>query len=328
MRSNRMLGCPFCEFGPAVADIVLGVFGRHFDGAVQANIDVSAREGLHGADAGWRSQADPGARPASQLLGPHAVEFENTLAGERHLEPVEKLRSRIGLIVMLAVWEDRHLVEVFGEPRRGLGDVDKAVLDHCGLSVHAHRLVAGRLVARHAVAALDDELLDQLGARGLVLDQHDTRIEQVLLLAHRALERRIIEPPAEYTEEEEVLAVCSPSRAHREIAELARLVGGVPALDDAVEALGQVVLSIALEPFLLDQATAQRRRRLLILAGKVVFADRPPDAVEGFEWLALGCKASPWRRRKHRTASRAPAARQSAPDHGSRPTVHSSTRRH
>jgi hypothetical protein len=27
---------------------------------------------------------------------------------------------------------------------------------------------------------------------------------------------------------------------------------------------------------------------LLILAGKVVFADRPPDAVEGFERLAVG----------------------------------------
>jgi hypothetical protein len=32
------------------------------------------------------------------------------------------------------------------------------------------------------VAALKDELLDQLGARGLVLDQHDSRIEQFLLL--------------------------------------------------------------------------------------------------------------------------------------------------
>jgi hypothetical protein len=50
---------------------------------------------------------------------------------------------------MLAIREDRHLVEVFGEPRRGLGDVDKAVLDHRGLGVHAHRLVAGRLVARY-----------------------------------------------------------------------------------------------------------------------------------------------------------------------------------
>jgi hypothetical protein len=27
------------------------------------------------------------------VLGPHAVEFENALAGERHLEPVEELRG-------------------------------------------------------------------------------------------------------------------------------------------------------------------------------------------------------------------------------------------
>jgi hypothetical protein len=99
----------------------------------------------------------------------------------------------------------RQLVEVFGEPRRGLGEVDKAVLDHRGLGVHAHRLVAGRLIARHAVAAVFDQILDQLGARGLVLNQHDARIEQFLLLAHCAPERRIFEPPAEYIEEEEVL---------------------------------------------------------------------------------------------------------------------------
>src|SRR5438270_3653771 len=116
---------------------------------------------------------------------------------------------------MLAVREDHQLVEEFGEPRGGLGDVDEAVLDHRGLRVHAHRLVAGWLIARHAVAALEDELLDQLGARGLVLDQHDSRIEQVLLLAHRALERRIFEPPAEYTEKKDVLAAYAPGRAHR-----------------------------------------------------------------------------------------------------------------
>jgi hypothetical protein len=82
------------------------------------------------------------------------------------------------------------------------------------------------------------------------------------------LERRIIKPPAEYTEEEDVLAAYSPSRAHREIAELGGLVGGVSALHNVVEALRQIVLVIALEPFRLDQATAQRRWRLLILAGK------------------------------------------------------------
>src|SRR5262245_50255476 len=63
-------------------------------------------------------------------FGVPAVEFEDVLAGERLLVPVEELRRRIGLVVMLAVWEDRELVEVFGEPWRGLGDVDKAILDH------------------------------------------------------------------------------------------------------------------------------------------------------------------------------------------------------
>jgi hypothetical protein len=72
-------------------------------------------------------------------------------------------------------------VEVFGEPWRGLGDADKAVLDRRGLRVHAHGLVAGRLIARDAMTAICDQILDQLGARGFVLDQYDARIEQVLL---------------------------------------------------------------------------------------------------------------------------------------------------
>jgi hypothetical protein len=35
--------------------------------------------------------------------------------------------------------------------------------------VHPHDLVGGRLVAGDAVAALGDQFLDQLGARGLVV---------------------------------------------------------------------------------------------------------------------------------------------------------------
>jgi hypothetical protein len=60
-------------------------------------------------------------------LGPFrelTVVFEDALVRERALEPVEKLGGRIDLVVVLAVWENRHLVEVFGEPRRGLGDVE------------------------------------------------------------------------------------------------------------------------------------------------------------------------------------------------------------
>jgi hypothetical protein len=55
---------------------------------------------------------------------------------------------------------------------------------------------------------------------------------------------------------------------------------------DAVETVRPLVLAIALEPFGLDQAAAQRGGGLLILAGEVVFADGPPDAVEDFERLA------------------------------------------
>jgi hypothetical protein len=46
------------------------------------------------------------------------------------------------------------------------------------------------------MAALGDQLLDQLGARGLVLDRHHARIEQALLLAHGAFERRVFEASA------------------------------------------------------------------------------------------------------------------------------------
>jgi hypothetical protein len=56
-----------------------------------------------------------------------AQEFVHVLADERRFEPDEELRGPIGLVVMLAVGEHGELVEVFGEPRRGLGDMDKAV---------------------------------------------------------------------------------------------------------------------------------------------------------------------------------------------------------
>src|SRR4249920_3812709 len=50
--------------------------------------------------------------------------------------------------------------------------MDEAVLDHPGLRMQPHDLVAFRLVAGDAVAAVGDQLLDQLGTGSLVLDQH------------------------------------------------------------------------------------------------------------------------------------------------------------
>src|SRR5438132_4917108 len=89
-------------------------------------------------------------------------------------------------------------------------------------------------------------------------------------------------------QEIEVLAGDAPARAHAEIAELGRLVGGVPALHDAVEEGGPLVWRVSPEPRRLDHAAALRCGHLLVLAGEIVFADRPADLLEHDGRLALG----------------------------------------
>jgi len=102
------------------------------------------------------------------------------------LEPIEHLAGRIDLVLMLALWENRQLVQVFGEPRRFFRQMHKAILDHRGLRVHAHDLIGLRLVAGDRVQTLGHQLLDQLGAGRLVFDQRDIRCEGRALLADRA----------------------------------------------------------------------------------------------------------------------------------------------
>src|SRR6201985_68618 len=111
--SSRFVTRPFSELGPASTDQVLGVIGRHFDGAVRADVDVPAREGLHGPHTGRRLQANPiSFRVLGVLtaLGSYAVEFEDALARERLLEPVEELSGRVDLIVVLTLGKHRQLV--------------------------------------------------------------------------------------------------------------------------------------------------------------------------------------------------------------------------
>jgi len=99
---------------------------------------------------------------------------------------------------VLAFREGGQLVQVFGELRRLLWQMDKAVLDHRGLRVHAHDLVRLRLVTADGVQTLGHQLLDQLGARGLVLDQDDISLEGRALLAHRALQFGVFHAPAQH----------------------------------------------------------------------------------------------------------------------------------
>ena len=42
LRGGVFIGRPFCEFGPADWDQVLGIFGPHFDSAVEADGEVLA----------------------------------------------------------------------------------------------------------------------------------------------------------------------------------------------------------------------------------------------------------------------------------------------
>jgi len=69
------------------------------------------------------------------------------------------------------------------------------------------------------------------------------------------------------------------------IAELGRLAGRVPALHDALE-LRHLAGCVMPEPAGLDEAAAQWRRHLLVLARKIVFADRSADLLEHRERLA------------------------------------------
>jgi hypothetical protein len=54
-----------------------------------------------------------------------------------------------------------------------MGRMRKTALDHRSVSVHVHDLVRLRLVAGDGMMAVYHELLDDLSAERLVLDQHD-----------------------------------------------------------------------------------------------------------------------------------------------------------
>src|SRR4029077_4113043 len=92
-------------------------------------------------------------------LGLYPGVLEVLLLREWALEPIQKLGGRIDLVVVLAVWKDRDLVEVFGEPGSILRDTDKAVLDQCSLRMQPHDRVGCRLVTGDAIAAIGDQLL-------------------------------------------------------------------------------------------------------------------------------------------------------------------------
>src|SRR5438876_10709902 len=116
----------FWELDPAVGDQAIGIFGGHLDDAILADGDVSAGQRLDSTDPWRRPEADIDRLWWLQFFGHSSGELEDALARVRPLDPVEELGGGIDLVVMLAIGKDRHLMEVFGEPRCGLRDIDKA----------------------------------------------------------------------------------------------------------------------------------------------------------------------------------------------------------
>ena len=83
----------------------MGVIGRHFDCSIGADVDVSAGEGLHGADAARRLQANPTSfevQRVSETLGLHSHELDEALVREWLFEPIEELGCGVHLVVVLA----------------------------------------------------------------------------------------------------------------------------------------------------------------------------------------------------------------------------------
>jgi len=79
---------------------------------------------LHGPHTGRRLQANPiSFRVLGVLtaLSSRAVVLQDPLARVRLLEPIQELRGRVDLIVVLALGKHRQLVQVFDEPWRRLG---------------------------------------------------------------------------------------------------------------------------------------------------------------------------------------------------------------
>lgn len=68
-------------------------------------------------------------------------------------------------------------MQVLSKPMGLLGNMQKAIFDGSGLRMQPHCLVALRDVSRHRMQAFAHQLLDQLSAGGLVLNQDDVRME-------------------------------------------------------------------------------------------------------------------------------------------------------
>jgi hypothetical protein len=126
------------------------------------------------------------------------------------------------------------------QPRRCARQIDEAVFDRGRLGVKAHHLVALGLDRLDNAQPVVGQFLNQLSARGLVLDQYDRRAKHVRLLAHEPLQIGIVHLAPQYVEQIKPLVLDALGRAHGVVREFGRLACSVPALKFLLERFGRV----------------------------------------------------------------------------------------
>src|SRR5713101_10000854 len=161
--------------------------------------------------------------------------------------------------------------------------------------MQAHNLLSAgrRLISGDRVDPICLEILDQLSAGCPILDQNLVGPVPFREFLHLSLEVRAIEALTKYVQQVIPLFARTPGRAYAVIAELGRLVCGIPALYGLTEPLRAFTRLVVLQPSRFHHRTAERRRVLLVLGREIVLADRLTDLCQCRRRLALGVEDLP-----------------------------------
>ncbi len=188
--------------------------------------------------------------------------------------------------------------------------MDEAVLDHRGLRIDPHDLVGLRPIAGGGVHPSSSSSWISWVPEALSSIKTTSARQRRCFVPHSALQFRVVEALAHDVEQIKVLSAM-PQLVHtlKSASSVApglrrgRLVGGIPALHEALEPRRQFGGPVAGEPGRLDEPAAQRRRSLLVLPG-----DARNEVSGGYSPMVRricpstatpsrsGCSASPRRR--------------------------------
>lgn len=145
---------------------------------------------------------------------------------------IQCLGCGVYLIIKFGSRKRCKLAYVLGQPWRGAREEHPTTFKSRRLRVESHNFVGlgWRRIRLYPVVTVRSEILNQLGAGRLILDQHSPGLVLVTEFDHLPLEGRIVQSLSKDIEQVVAAVVDSPGSADAEVVELAAFVGGVPAL--------------------------------------------------------------------------------------------------